>query len=40
MKIAIRLNIPLWKHSGPGAWYFISLSAELSEEIRSQAKHL
>jgi hypothetical protein len=38
MKISHTFTAPLWQHSAPGGWYFVSLPNDLSQEIRSQAK--
>lgn len=40
MKIDVWFTAPLWQHSAPGGWHFVSLPSDLSQEIRFQVTHL
>jgi len=39
-RIPYRFNAKPWQYKGPAAWYFVSLPADLSLEIRAQFKDL
>ncbi len=34
-KIKYEFTATVWQHSSPGGWYFVSLTEEMSKEIRS-----
>lgn len=37
-KINYRFSAQIWKHQSNGAWFFVSLSIEMSQEIRKNLK--
>lgn len=38
MKIKFQFSVENWKYSGKGAWYFVTITEELSLEIRNTAQ--
>jgi hypothetical protein len=38
MKIKFQFSGVIWKYSGKGAWYFVTIPEELSREIRDTAQ--
>ncbi len=38
VKLKYEFTANVWQHSGVGGWFFVSLSKEISQEIRSQLK--
>lgn len=36
----IKFSTPIWQHTGPGGWWFLTLPVDLSEELRSVYSHL
>lgn len=38
MKIKFQFSGEIWKYSGKGAWYFVTIPEELSREIRDTAQ--
>lgn len=39
VKVKFNFSSKLWQHQHKGGWYFISLPAEISSEIRNTFKH-
>lgn len=39
-KISYRFSADIWRYSGQGGWYFVSVPVKLSKEIRSCNKEL
>ncbi len=37
-KLVYQFSAEVWQHAGPGGWYFVSLPAKLSKEIRDNLK--